>query len=217
MAQRALSHSWLSPLPEISATEMFSHGAQCSEFSPDNISCTTEIASVLQFCSNNSTDLQQQQTCSANFSAQNLSPYTKPTLFPFSNGEIPSGFMFSPPEVSGTTKSSVDGGSMTLSPAMISSVSTNNTNVSESVVEFDGSNNHFTYFSMNLPHDVQGNMEKNLGSPHANTNQWGPIRSLGFPFSLPGNDQPWKPNLPWDSPPCPSDMSTSFSTNKCYN
>ncbi|XP_057787593.1 protein FEZ-like [Salvia miltiorrhiza] len=41
-------------------------------------------------------------------------------------------------------------------------------------------------------------------------NVWENIRSMGFPFSLP-------PNLPWESPPCPSEMSsTTYSTNKCY-
>ncbi|KAL8471580.1 hypothetical protein ACS0TY_029000 [Phlomoides rotata] len=46
-------------------------------------------------------------------------------------------------------------------------------------------------------------------------NMWDNIRSIGFPFSLPAAE--WKPNSPWDSPPCPSEVSsTTYSTNKCY-
>lgn len=46
--------------------------------------------------------------------------------------------------------------------------------------------------------------------------QWGITRStIGIPFSFPNAGR--KPDLVWDSSPCPSDqMSTSYSTNKCY-
>ncbi|GFZ14407.1 NAC (No Apical Meristem) domain transcriptional regulator superfamily protein [Actinidia rufa] len=50
---------------------------------------------------------------------------------------------------------------------------------------------------------------------------WGNIsmRSIGNSFGVPlGMTEAWKSNLLWDSSsPCPSDqMSTSYSTNKCY-
>lgn len=206
MAQRALSHSWVSPIPGIAAHDILTQGANCTQFSPENS----------QLCYNGDFQQQQhQQPCTANFSAQDISPYRP--ISPFSSGEIPNGFMCSPQEVSGQTKSTVDSGSMLLSPAMIGNLS----NGSESVEEFSG-------FSISLPHDnMQGNMEtteedlgglkKNQGAVQVN-NQWSAIRSIGFPFSLPPNDT-WKPNLLWDldSPPCPSEISTSFSTNKCYN
>lgn len=38
-------------------------------------------------------------------------------------------------------------------------------------------------------------------------NMWDNIRSIGFPFSLPAAE--WKPNSPWDSPPCPSEVSST--------
>ena len=43
----------------------------------------------------------------------------------------------------------------------------------------------------------------------------GTIQSIGFPFNLPSHDA-LRPNLPWDSPACPSEMSASYTTNKCY-
>ena len=54
----------------------------------------------------------------------------------------------------------------------------------------------------------EAGLRKNQGA--ALDNQWGTIQSIGFPFSLPSD------NLSWDSPACPSEMSTSYSTNKCY-
>ena len=88
---------------------------------------------------------------------------------------------------------------------------------------------YFSAFSLSLPSDnMHGNnmdttgedlrgLKKNSGAVQVN-NQWGAIRSIGFPSNWPQNDT-WKPTLLWDSdsPPYPSDMSTSYSTNKCYN
>jgi hypothetical protein len=222
MAQRALSHSWVSSLPEPLASDMFStRGTHCPQFSSENISCTTEIGSAIHFCSNN--DLQQAST--ACFSAFDIPSYkpinlpivSKPSMFPLSNEDIPNGFTFSPLEVSGPNKCTVDTGSMFLNPALIAHMS----NASESI-DSEGPQQQFSGFSISLLQEIQENMgtgedegglRKNSGA--APNDEWGTIRSIGFPFSLPSNDV-WKPNLPWDSPPCPSEMSTSYSTNKCY-
>ncbi|CAB4305421.1 unnamed protein product [Prunus armeniaca] len=181
MAQRALSHSWGSPFPEpTAASGLLNQGAHCTQFSSENMSCTTDIGSSIQ--------------------------------------SIPNGFMFSPGEMSGP-----------ISPALIGDLS----NATGSI-DFDGSQQQqFSGFSINLSQNqMQENMEtgqneggfrKNLSSStsHANNNnnnngQWGSIRPIAFPFSLASDDDAWKPTLPSDSPPCPSDMSTSYSTNKCY-
>lgn len=222
MAQRALSHSWVSSLPENLASEMFTHQGMhsCPQFSSENISCTTEIGSGIQFCSNN--ELQQASTSC--YSAFDNIPYkpinptlSKPSMFSLSNEDLPNGFTFSPLEQSGPTKCTVDTDSMFLNPALIAHMS----NASESR-DSEGPQQQFSGFSISLPQEMQenvatgedeGGLRKNSGA--APNDEWGTIRSIGFPFSLPSNDA-WKPNLPWDSPPCPSEMSTSYSTNKCY-
>ena len=91
MAQRAFSHSWVSPLPETLVSDMFTQGTNCTQFSSENISCATEIGSAIQFCSTN--DLQQAPTSS--FSAFDIPSYKpinptvyKPSLFPASNGDL---------------------------------------------------------------------------------------------------------------------------------
>lgn len=215
MAQRALSHSWVSPLPEISTPGFLSQDPHCTQFSSENMSCTTEIGSALQFCTNN--DLQQQAS-SASYSASDIPSYKqsispgacKPAgMFPFSNEENPNSFVFSGLEMSsGPTRSGADVASMLFNPALIES-----------------QEHQFNGFSISLAQDMQGNMgtggedeeaglKKDQGHMAQVNNQCGVIRSIGFPFSLPPNDA-WKPTLPWDSPPCPSEMSTSYSTNKC--
>ncbi|CAL5325824.1 hypothetical protein CsSME_00005164 [Camellia sinensis var. sinensis] len=223
MAQRALSHSWISPIPETTASDIFTQGAHSTRFS-ETMSCTTEIGSTIQLCSNN--DLHQVST--ASFSALDIPSYKpmNPTLgksSPFSvpNGDLPSGFMFSPLEP--TTKNTNDVSSMlfNLSPALIGDV-----NKTSESIDFEGQQLQFNGFSTSSPQDMQGsigNEEDHMGlrkipsAGHGN-NQWGSVRSIGFPFSLPSNlPDAWKPsNLPWDSPPYPSEMSTTYSTNKCY-
>ncbi|KAF8390212.1 hypothetical protein HHK36_024735 [Tetracentron sinense] len=225
MAQRALSHSWVSSLPEINASDILTQGAPCTQFSSENISCMTDARSAIQFCCNN--ELQQSSTTS--FSPIDHVPsykpvsqtVCKPSLLPISNGEFPASFMFSPFEMSAPTKCTVDSASMllNLSPSILGDVG----KTSESI-DFGGMQQHYNGFSITLPQEMQGNMgtgEETCLRKNPNTNlvnnQWGTIRSIEFPFSLPSNlPEAWKPNVQWDSPPCPSELSTSYSTNKCY-
>ncbi|EEF27849.1 protein FEZ [Ricinus communis] len=222
MAQRALNHSWITQLPETTAPDILNQGAaaagHCTQYSSENISCTTEIGSVFQICSN--TDLQQ--ASSSNFSAIDISSYKpinpaieKPSLFPVSNGDhhhhLPNNnFMFSPLEMSGQNKCSttIDASNcMLLNPA------------SESIDFQEPEHHQYNGFSIRLPQETQGHMDagideasalrKNQSGIHHDSNQWGNMRSISFPFNLPTN-------LPWDSPPCPSEMSSAYSTNKCY-
>lgn len=222
MAQRAFSHSWVSSLPEALASDMFTQGTHCPQFSTENISCTTEIGSAaIQFCSNN----ELQQASAACFSAFDIPSYkpiniptlSKPSIFPLSNEDLPNGFTFSSLEASGPTKCTVDTSSMFLNPALIGHMS----NASESIGSQGAQQQQFSGFSISMPQEMQENMgtgeDEAAGLIRKNSNdEWGTIRSIGFPFSLPSNETNWKPNLPWDSPPCPSEMSTSYSTNTCY-
>ncbi|PSR87668.1 Protein FEZ like [Actinidia chinensis var. chinensis] len=190
MAQRALSHSWASPIPETTSFDIFNIGAQPTHFSSETLSCTTETAS---------------------FSALDIPSYKpmnpaacKPSPFSIPNEDLSTGFMFSPAEMPGPTpKNTLDVTSVlfNLSPALIEDVSKASENI-----DFGEPQPPFHVFSLSSPQDMQGSS----GAARA-SDEWGNIRSIGFPFSL-SSDLPdvWKPNLPWDSPPCPSEMSTTY-------
>ncbi|OMO61933.1 No apical meristem (NAM) protein [Corchorus olitorius] len=190
MAQRALSQSWISSFPETIPSDHILHqGAPCTQFSPDNISCTTN--NELQQGSYSALDIP---------SYKSFNPY-RPSPFPVSNGDFHNNLMFSPPldHISGS-------GPLNL----ITDVS-NKANA-ESIDFGSGQQQQYSgSFSISLSQDMQGN------AGVGDNNHWGNIRSMGFPFSLPSNGcDSWKPNLPWDSPQCPSEMSTTYSTDKCY-
>ncbi|KAF9626147.1 hypothetical protein IFM89_031274 [Coptis chinensis] len=227
MAQRALSHSWVSSFPETAGANVLPQGTACTQFSSGNISCNTEARSSFQLCCNN--DLQQSSTTSTTYppiDVQSYKPFnpmfSKQNLTPSLNGEIPSGFMFSPYDMQGPSKCTVDVASLlaNLSPAFVGDSSKSSENI-----DFAGTQQPYNGFSLTSPQEMQGNvgmgeedtcLRKNPNTSDINSN-WGAVRSVGFPFNLP-LDMPdaWKPNLPWDSPPCPSELSTSYSTNKCY-
>ncbi|XVE53241.1 hypothetical protein DITRI_Ditri02bG0188200 [Diplodiscus trichospermus] len=232
-AQRALSQSWVSPvlLPETSSiSDMPSRGSDSSsQLSSENIPLNAKTSSSqVQF--NLNTDLLQ--TSTAAFSPLDFAPYKpitqmaagKPPQFPMSNGDLTS-LIFAPldhHQPSSSAKSAVDFTSMLLN--MSSSM------LGDGAHFGGGSQDHCNGFSgSTLPHDMQGNMMINNGD-HENSmfksqnvnhvnDQWETVRSLGFPFSLPlpamSMGDAWKPSMPWDSS-CPSEMSTSFSSTKCY-
>ncbi|XWS32863.1 hypothetical protein CRYUN_Cryun22dG0026700 [Craigia yunnanensis] len=225
MAQRALSHSWISSLAETAASDILHQGTPCTQFSSENISCTTEIGSGTQLCRRSNSGLQQGST--AGFSSLDIPSYKsfnttvyRPSPFPVSNGDLQNNFMFSQFDMSGSPKCTVDAASMLLSPHLITDV----TKSSEST-DFGGQQQQYGGFSISLPQDMQGNA--GLGENEEDTrkysnatpgdNHWGIIRSMGFPFNLcPNVPDSWKPNLPWNSPQCPSEMSTTYLTDKCY-
>ncbi|KAF8399470.1 hypothetical protein HHK36_015335 [Tetracentron sinense] len=207
MSQRALSQSWVS------------QGTLSTRFISENISCTTEAGSAIQFCSNN--DLQNSSTTS--FSPVDHPSYKpinpmvcKPSPLSIMNGDLLSIFMSSPLKMSGPTKCTDDAASMLLNqfPSVIGNVSK-----SSGSTDFGGMQ-ECNGFPITLTQEI-GNMgtgeedtglRKNLNAFHAN-NQWETVQPIGFPSNLPNA---WRLNLLWDSPPCPSEMSTSYSTNKCY-
>ncbi|TQD93238.1 hypothetical protein C1H46_021143 [Malus baccata] len=178
MAQRALSRSWDSQFPEPTEAGLFTQ-----QFSSENMSCTTDLGSTMQFWNNN--DLQQ--ASNTNYSSFDTLPYKpinptvlKPSMF---DGEFPNSFMFSPAELSGT-----------MNPALIGDLR----NAAGSI-DFDGSQQQFTGFLISLQQQDQmqgnkgtseneGGFRKNMSSSSStnSTIQWGSssIRSIGFPFSL---------------------------------
>lgn len=229
-AQRALSHSWGSSLPETNACDMLPKcSSQTNQFT---VPKTTSSSVPFQFCC--SDDIQNSSGINT-FSPTEFISY-KPYLLPISNGDFTSNFVFSPLETSSApSKSSVDVSSMLLN--MSSSMLGDHFSIKASEgIEFSGSHQEqcSNGFSIALPHEqavisvgssVSENamFNKNLNMNVADTeDHWeaGRSNNIGFPFGLPLNTvigDAWKPNLLWDSSPCPSEMSTaSFSTTKCY-
>ncbi|PPD99287.1 hypothetical protein GOBAR_DD03688 [Gossypium barbadense] len=101
----------------------------------------------------------------------------------------------------------VDTSSVVLSPdaTMIADDVRNN---SESI-DFKGKQQSFNGFSIRLPQDMEGTRNDD--------GDWGSIPLMGFPFSLSPNVlDSWKPNLPWDTSLYPTEMSTTYSTDRYH-
>ncbi|PIN24492.1 hypothetical protein CDL12_02780 [Handroanthus impetiginosus] len=199
IAQRALSHSWTPPFSETSSPDPFTYTPKITHFNSEN-------------------EFQQ-----ANFSPLDIPSYKTTTAItgkpPFltsanaDNFNFPSNLVFSSPEEA-CNKNTVDLSSMLFNGCKNS--------------DFEGPQQQFINgCSVNSSLIMQGNVNgedeqegfrKNQSMTNLHTS-WGNIRSMGFPFSLPSAEtESWnKTTLPWDSPPCPSEISsTTYSTNKCY-
>ncbi|XP_057463502.1 protein FEZ-like [Actinidia eriantha] len=149
-AQRALSHSWVSPIPETTASDIFS--------------CTTEAGSPIQLYTNNDILIS-----ASGFSALDIPSYEpiNPTVhktspFTVPNGDVPASFMFSPIEPPGPAML------FNLSPTLIGEAS----NTSESI-DFEGSQQHFDSFSIGSPQDIQGNI-RTISFPFSLPDAWKP-------------------------------------------
>lgn len=210
--QRALSHSWVSPIPEASSTSDMANksnnGSDNTRVSSETMSFTTKNSSTNQFNHNIFPDMQQTFPSLADFSCFNKSinqmgsggKPSPPQQLPMSAGDL-TGLVFAPLETSGPAKNTIDVTSMLL-------------NMSSSMLGGDQSG-----FSMSPPHhhEMHGEIQ---GDEQWETNSL--MRSIGveLPYNFPVvsmGDAYWKPpNLVWDSSSCPSEMSTAFSTTKCY-
>ncbi|KAG4911624.1 hypothetical protein AAZX31_19G020800 [Glycine max] len=191
MAQKALSLPWISQLPGGMVSDMFTQGLNCHNIE----------SPAIQFCGDKQDELHQvsNNAINTNFTASDIPTY-KPinnstaSKSPVSDGDLAAdNFIF----YTGPTKCC-----STLLDATNSMLSHPNPDY----IAFEEPNQqHYSGFSINLPQDMQQNMSTETGT-------------TGFPFSLsPPYDAAWKASsVAWDSPPCPSDMSTTYSTNKCY-
>ena len=224
IAQKALSHPWISQLPGSMVSDILTQGANCNQFSSENnISCTTEIgSSAIQFCGNKQQELHQASNANnTNFSLSDIPSYRpinsstvskSSQQIPISNGDLDDNFIFYTLEATGLTKCTVDASSTMLS--------------NPECIGFEEPNQQqYSGFSISLPHDMQPNMATDTEEQGwrknpcpVQLNQYETGRTIGFPFSLPPNDA-WNKataTVAWDSLPCPSELSTSYSTNKCY-
>ncbi|XP_058083716.1 protein FEZ-like isoform X2 [Magnolia sinica] len=213
MAQRALSNTWVSPLSENTSFDPYAHAVHGTQFTSKNsISSTSQAGSALQF----SCKSELQQTLTTAFSPLDVLSYKhinptvcKPPLLPISNMEFPTSLLFPPPEMLGPTKCTVEIASMlqNMSPAIFGDVNRASTNI-------DFGTQQFNSYNANLQQDTKTNIDN---ADYHENKEWETTRTVGFPFNVPPNpSDEWKSNLSWDSPLCPSEMSTSYSITKCH-
>ncbi|KAJ8567064.1 hypothetical protein K7X08_019272 [Anisodus acutangulus] len=209
MANRALSYPWVNPLSEVASQEVFNQSVNpLSEvasqevfnqsatvhFSSENVSSITETGSVLNLSSNN--DLLQGTSNVPSYKALNTM-VSRPSFLSSPSTDISFNFM--------------DANSMFFNTSS----------------DFEGPNQQLNGFSVSSSQEMQRSISieddeaelrsNQTTSTNDNITQWVNIRSVGFPFSLTTSlADEWKPSLSWDSPFCPSEISTTYSTNKSY-
>ncbi|KAG4377448.1 hypothetical protein GLYMA_18G119300v4 [Glycine max] len=218
-AQRALSHSWVSPLPETTTTSDHRDGNQLCQA---NMPFTKKTSLASQFYTFNHNESQHSTTTSttpcpldvvASYNKPLINPlmlYKPSDRLPFSNGDlISSGVIFSSLETSTTSaKSSTDASSLLLSTS--SSVLGDFSKTSEGTIttNFGGLQEHGNGYQIPLLRDnMQGNFgnhdDNALGKipnvnvvPRVGDQQLETVRSIGFPFNI---GDAWKPNMLWDT------------------
>ncbi|GMJ04703.1 hypothetical protein HRI_004139500 [Hibiscus trionum] len=201
-AQRALSNSWVSPVPETSSLSDM-----------PNIPLSEKTSLNL--------NVDMLQTSNSVFPTLDFVPY-KPITH-MSNGDLTS-VIASLGHTPSASKSSVDVTSMLLN--MSSSMLQDHYRKASDSLHFSGGYSGTT----TLPQEMQwnkynmmsnGDQESCLNVSHGDNDHWDhTVQSIGVPFSslpLPMNivGDAWKPSLAWDSS-CPTEMSTSFCSTKCY-
>ncbi|KAJ1423632.1 NAC domain [Sesbania bispinosa] len=239
-AQRALSHSWVSSLPETRTSDMLTKDQDITQFCSANMSLTKKTSLPSQFCSTNNNDTQNLTTNSSTLCPLDVASYKSiinPLLhkafdyLPISNGDLNTSLVFSSPlETSNTNaKSTMDVSSMLLnmSSSMLGDFS--KTCSEDTTTSFNGGlQEHCNdYYSIPFLREMQatfGNQYDNalvkvpnVNVPRVDDQELETVpRSIGFPLSNIGDA--WKSNLLWDTSSCPCDVpsSYSYSTTKCY-
>ncbi|CAN4081268.1 unnamed protein product [Withania somnifera] len=226
-AHRALSHSWVSPspLPQNNTTTSHdfltsSHFTNSDEMSSFIHKTTT---SPIQF-----NDLQNSSNNMSSFSTLDLPLYkTLNSISSYNNIRPPQQISISNHHDPITT-------SYTFSSPCVNN---NINNIDASSLLLNMSSSIFGDYSIALPENMEGGssggvIQESLKEANNVINnmehieeQWGNVvrSNIGvlplmhnFPLNMVGDA--WKTNLLWDSSsPCPSsEVSTSYSTNKCY-
>ncbi|XP_022878720.1 putative NAC domain-containing protein 94 [Olea europaea var. sylvestris] len=218
----------ISTIPETTTTsDMINPRAFTpDQFITDNMSLAnrTNTAFHFGFLNNNI-----EKSSIASFSAVEVPPYkpinqtnNRPCEVSISNGNLTPSYTFSSAEP--TSKCTIDASSMLLN-SIYGDFGKN--------LECSTLQEQCDSFSTAILHDMQGNMchgEDTSGLiqqiKHCSQQIWDqPDTGLmkdhnvaqldGFPFSFPLSmpADAWKSNLLWDSSPCPTEFSTSYSTN----
>ncbi|KAL6009242.1 hypothetical protein ACLOJK_022470 [Asimina triloba] len=223
MAQRAPSHSWVSPLPENTSFHLYSQAEHATQVtSRDNTSCASQAGSKIQFSHSN----EAQPFFETNFPPLDAPSYKhsntticKEPSLPISNMEFSTSMLFSPFGIGEQTKDTTEVSSVlqNLTPGIFWDINRASANI-------DFTAGHYKSDTINTQQETKGNGEnaqeecsrKNTNSYCENIH-WETTEEVGFPNNLHLNlSDELKANLSWDSPPCPSEMSLSYSPTECY-
>ncbi|XP_061355447.1 putative NAC domain-containing protein 94 [Gastrolobium bilobum] len=234
-AQRAVSHSWVSSIPETRTSDMLTQNQEITQFCSGNMPLTKKTSLANQFCINNC-DIQHLTTNSSTLCPLDIASYKSiinPLLYKAfdhlpipNNGDLSTSMIFSSPlETCNTNaKSTMDISSMLLN--MSSSVlgDFSKTNEDTTTNYGGGLQEHCNSYPIPFLREMQatfGNQYDNALVKVANVNM--PrvddqeletvVPSIGFPFNI---GDAWKSNLLWDDSSCPCDVPSSYSTTKCY-
>lgn len=208
MSQRVLCHSWPSPALKTGIdSDAFLHSISSSQFTSENISCTTETGSGMHACSNN----ELQTSAPEDFSSLNFPTFSKPNIpqacrsatLSVATTDAPLSYTFSPLDMLVNLSSSMAG----------------DINKGAMSIDFGQQQQHNASFAENLQ---QHNGEetaylRNAQSDCVGHAQVATIRAAAaFPFNVQSNAfDALKASLSWDSSTTvSSEMTTTFSTNK---
>ncbi|KAK7386979.1 hypothetical protein VNO78_27400 [Psophocarpus tetragonolobus] len=225
-AQRALSHSWVSPLPETTTSDHMpttDDRDHYNQFSPSNMPPTKKTNPSNHFCTFNHNHTQHSTTtsttpCPLDAVSSYIRPIINPLMLykpldrlPISNGDLSSNLVFSSPLETSTTnianKPSVDVSSLLLSTSSNSVLEDFSKTSEGTTTNFGVLQEHSNGYQIPLLRDMQGNFgnhDENVlvkipnvnNVPRVGDQQLESVRSIGFPFSM---VDAWKSNMLWDT------------------
>ncbi|KAL0447049.1 UNVERIFIED_CONTAM: protein FEZ [Sesamum latifolium] len=224
--QRALSHSWISPVFDTTISDMTMNPPPANniQFSSSSLTMSNKTNSLV-FCNDIESSI-------ASFSPIHFPPCkpayqmgSKPCQMPSDGVNLTTSSTISSTEMSRlpAQNCAINDASSLLLDMPSNSIFGEFVKGSENV-DFGTFHEQCNGFSatvaenlrQNLCHGEEAVLVKDQNVEHLD-DQWGTIRSVGYPCSYPLSlPDAWKSNLLWDSSPCPSELSTSYSTNKCY-
>ncbi|KAB1208049.1 Protein FEZ [Morella rubra] len=154
--QRALSHSWISPLPETKTPhDMLAKGPQCTQISPEDMFTPKTSCPAVQYSINNDLTAFYPLDFAAYKSLNQM--MDKSPQLPVSSGDLHSSFLFSPLETTVPAKCTVDISSMLLN--MPSSIFGDFGSKAAECINYGAPQEHCNGFSINLLQDMQGNLD----------------------------------------------------------
>ncbi|KAL2349251.1 hypothetical protein Fmac_003251 [Flemingia macrophylla] len=245
-AQRALSHSWVSSLPEERTSDILAKDHDITQFCSSNMPLTKKTSLANQFCTNNYNDAQPLATDSCS-SSSTLCPLDvasyksiiNPLLykafdhFPISNGDLSTNLLFSSPFETPDTnpKSRMDVSSMLLnmSSSVVGDLNKTSANTNTTTANFGELQEHCSGYPIPFLREMQttfgnqqyyDNINALVKGPNVNVprvyDQELELESLRS-ISMPFNiGDAWKSNLLWDTSSFPCDVPSSYSSTKCH-
>ncbi|XP_058769235.1 protein FEZ-like [Vicia villosa] len=215
--QRALSHSWVSPLSETRAS-MLTKNQEINQFCSDNMSQTKKETLANNFITNNNGNSQQNFDVDVDVDLTSYKSIINHHLPNISNEYLNTNLIFSPSQLQtcdNTSKSTMDDVSSMLlnmsssSSSMLGDFSKTSDEVTTTNFNY-GLQEQFSDYSMQLQSTFDNQYDNNalVKAPYYNEQEL-------MHFNI---GDAWKSNLLWDTSFCPCDVPSSYysTTTKCY-